>query len=71
MSASRTADVTFSERTRIAWPIVWSIALAAAPIIWMLAGMHRDIGELVKTVEKVVLRIEGHGDRITRLEAQR
>lgn len=69
MTAKPDGEVEFNERTRFAWPIVASICGAAVPIIWLLAQMHGDIGRLVNTVDGLVLRVEGHTERITRLEA--
>lgn len=71
MGPRTTTDVTVSERTKVALPIVASIVLTAAPIIWMVAGMHRDVSSLADAVRSMVLRLENHGERIIRLESQR
>jgi hypothetical protein len=67
----RNTEVTVSERTKVALPIVASILVTAAPIIWMVAGMHADVASLADSVKSMVLRLENHGERIIRLEAQR
>lgn len=63
-------DVTLNEGTRIAWPIVASIFATAAPIIWMVSGMHRDVASLAEAVKSMVSRIENHGERLIRLESK-
>lgn len=71
MNVVRGRDVTISDRVLIALPIVVTLLVTAAPIVGMMAGMHKDVASLVDTVKAVVIRTEAHGDRITRLEAQR
>jgi hypothetical protein len=63
-------DVTFSDKTKVAWPIVASIFVTAAPIIWMVSGMHRDVSSLAEAVKGMIARLENHGDRIIRLESR-
>lgn len=59
-----------NDETRIQWAQFVAILSAAATLIWMLSRITTQLEGIRETLMPLVVKVEGHSDRIIRLESR-
>lgn len=61
--------VKLDDKTTIQWAQFVAIFSASATLIWMLSRITTQLESINSTLQPLVIKVEGHSDRITRIEA--
>jgi hypothetical protein len=70
-ASSGTKPSSLDDRSTVEWAQFVAILSAAATLVWMLARITTQLEGIQSVLSPLVQQVNGYGERITRIEAQK